>query len=102
MLQNAYLIAKIGTDTAENERKFAKNLQLPYGSTTRPLPGFPSWAAGSTPPARPPRRRTWAKSTYVMVEKLAKLAELAIFHKILQIFGGLVLGCIKHFVTKIC
>ena len=24
MLQNAYLIAKIGADTAENERKFAK------------------------------------------------------------------------------
>ena len=26
MLQNAYLIAKIGADTAENERKFAENL----------------------------------------------------------------------------
>ena len=34
MLKNAYLLAKIGADTAENERKFAKNLQLPYGSTT--------------------------------------------------------------------
>ena len=33
MLQNAYLIAKIGADTAENERNFAKNWQLPYGST---------------------------------------------------------------------
>ena len=37
MLQNAYLLAKIGADTAENERKFAeifnfaKNWQLPYG-----------------------------------------------------------------------
>ena len=31
MLQNAYLLAKIGADTAENERKFVK---LPYGSTT--------------------------------------------------------------------
>ena len=29
MLQNAYLLAKIGADTAENERTFAKNLQLP-------------------------------------------------------------------------
>ena len=34
MLHNAYLLAKIGADTAENERhlpKFAKNWQLPYG-----------------------------------------------------------------------
>ena len=30
MLQNAYLLAKIGADTAENERTFAENLQLPY------------------------------------------------------------------------
>ena len=26
MLQNAYLLAKIGADTAENERSFAENL----------------------------------------------------------------------------
>ena len=26
MLQNAYLLAKIGADTAENERNFAENL----------------------------------------------------------------------------
>ena len=26
MLQNAYLLAKIGADTAENERKFAEHL----------------------------------------------------------------------------
>ena len=32
MLKNAYFLAKIGADTAENERNFAKNLQLPYGS----------------------------------------------------------------------
>ena len=30
MLQNAYLLAKIGADTGENERNFAKNWQLPY------------------------------------------------------------------------
>ena len=29
MLQNTYLLAKIGADTAENERNFAKNWQLP-------------------------------------------------------------------------
>ena len=33
MLKNAYFLAKIGADTAENERNFAKNLQLPYGSS---------------------------------------------------------------------
>ena len=28
MQQNAYFLAKIGADTAENERKFAENLQI--------------------------------------------------------------------------
>ena len=36
MLQNAYFLAKIGADAAENERNFAEILpkiwQLPYGS----------------------------------------------------------------------
>ena len=35
MLKNAYFLAKIGADTAENERnlsKFAKNCHSPYGS----------------------------------------------------------------------
>ena len=34
MLQNAYLVSKIGADTAENERNFAKIWQLPYGSAS--------------------------------------------------------------------
>ena len=45
MLQNAYLIAKIGADTPENEQHFAENLpnffknwQLPYGSPSPPSP----------------------------------------------------------------
>ena len=44
MLKNAYLLAKIGADTAENDRDFGKNWQLPYGSSVwgprahRPLP----------------------------------------------------------------
>ena len=33
MLKNVYLLAKIGADTAENERNFAKNWQRPYGSS---------------------------------------------------------------------
>ena len=58
MLQNAYLLAKIGADTAENERNFAKNWQLPYGSTTRSGPA-PRAGAAPAPRARPaatPRR----------------------------------------------
>ena len=38
MLKNAYLLAKIGADTAENERKFAQNLELPYEQARRPWP----------------------------------------------------------------
>ena len=34
MLQNAYLVAKIGADTAENEQQFAEI--LPIGSWRRP------------------------------------------------------------------
>ena len=63
MLQNAYLLLKIGADTAENERnsaknvpkigqKLAKNWQLPYGSVRRPR--REAWAPS---PRRPPRRR---------------------------------------------
>ena len=52
MLQNAYLLAKIGADTAENEQKFAakfaKNVQLPYGFTTLRSIGPPA----SLPPGR--------------------------------------------------
>ena len=38
MLQNAYLLAKIGADTAENDRKFAENLPKIGNYTTGPLP----------------------------------------------------------------
>ena len=44
MLQNAYLIAKIGADTAENKRNLAKN--LPKKSWQLPYP-----FAGASPPA---------------------------------------------------
>ena len=36
MLKNAYLLAKIGADTAENDRNFAKNWQLSYGALPSP------------------------------------------------------------------
>ena len=40
MLQNAYLLAKIGADTAENERNFARILPEKIGSY--PTPPRPS------------------------------------------------------------
>ena len=36
MLQNAYLLAKIGADTAENERAFAKIPELGVDALERP------------------------------------------------------------------
>ena len=36
MLQNAYLLAKIGADTAENEQHFAKNLRKTDNYPTGP------------------------------------------------------------------
>ena len=50
MLQNAYLLAKIGADIAENERNFAKNLPKIGNYPTGPLP------YGTSPPAARPRR----------------------------------------------
>ena len=38
MLQNAYLLAKIGADTAENERNVAENLPKIKNYPTGPLP----------------------------------------------------------------
>ena len=38
MLQNAYLLAKIGADTAENERNPAENLPKIGNYPTGPLP----------------------------------------------------------------
>ena len=38
MLQNAYLLAKIGVDTAENERNFAEKLPKFGNYPTGPLP----------------------------------------------------------------
>ena len=42
MLKNAYLLAKIGADTAENERSFAENLPNIGNYPTGPHPGTPA------------------------------------------------------------
>ena len=54
MLRNAYLLAKIGADTAENERNYAKTLpkignyphDLPAGERGRRGPRLPRRRAG--------------------------------------------------------
>ena len=52
MLQNAYFLAKIGADTAENEQRFAEI--LPIGrSVAGELDGCAAWPSpGRLPPAR--------------------------------------------------
>ena len=79
MLQNAYLLAKIGADTAENERNFAKIWQLPYGSTTPEREsGSASARPGSTTRTRPctrPSKRAKAKILAFAMDK-KKLEEL--------------------------
>ena len=70
MLQNAYLLAKIGADTAENERKFAEILPktdnaaaLPLDMDGRRAPRRARGAAGIPPrrAAAPPSRWPWNK-----------------------------------------
>ena len=68
MLQNAYLLAKIGADTAENEQHFAKKLPKignypPKGTEARSGTGAPRscWGAarrctGARSPGRPKAR----------------------------------------------
>ena len=50
MLQNAHLLAKIGADTAENERKFAENMRerasAPANLLLRALAGGPRGQRG--------------------------------------------------------
>ena len=47
MLQNAYFLAKIGADTAENEQHFAEILPKTCNSPTGPLPHYPACARSS-------------------------------------------------------
>ena len=60
MLQNAYLLAKIGADTAENEQHFAEN-----------LPKIGNFPTG--PPRRPPRRGSGPAEAADVLEHLEDL-----------------------------
>ena len=58
MLQNAYLVAKIGADTAENERNLVEICQKL--ATTLPLPGqFPGAVALGEKAAAVPAAAKW-------------------------------------------
>ena len=95
MLSNAYLLAKFRFDTAENERNFAEVCRifaLRTGAQARRARAAPRSAV---PPPR------WAMAWCGWSGGLG-LAKLEKSSKILQIFGGLVLGCIKtNFYKKI-
>ena len=63
MLQNAYLLAKIGADTAENDRNFAEILpkirNYPSSYPSRSAAWAPRpWGAASRPTARPEPRES--------------------------------------------
>ena len=54
MLSNAYFLAKIGADTAENEQHFAEILPIRRPAAARPANGLPA----STPPSSAKRFTT--------------------------------------------
>ena len=97
MLQNAYFLAKIGADTAENEQHFAEILPIGRREVGPRRPDGPL-----------EERRAILICLGVGLQVLLDAGRVAgnlgflllhFFCKILQIFGGLVLGCIK---TKFC
>ena len=106
MLQSAYLLAKIGADTAEDEQHFAEI--VPTDAVWRLYLSKAAIASSSrsvSAAATPSMSRNCAKSQSrsdvpsLVVGRVAKPH----FSKILQFFGGLVLGCIKtKFCNKIC
>ena len=54
MLKNAYLLAKIGADTAEHERIFAQNLPKISNYPTGTAPGTASVAVKTVPLGKHP------------------------------------------------
>ena len=105
MLTNAYLLAKIGADTAENEQHFAEI--LPIGRRVAAL-GLRTLVAADL--CRNGSRRglpsveAFLRGGKRGVGELGlEHTQLANFANFLQIFSGLVLGCIKtKFCKKIC
>ena len=63
MLQNAYLLAKIGADTAENEQHFAKNLRKTDNYSTGPERVGVGDAPRLDAHAKPGGSKDWARAT---------------------------------------
>ena len=103
MLKNAYLLAKIGADTAENDRHFVKNWQL---ITLRVR--YPTDAKPPTADEQALRAAAQAEAEVAYMDAVTVFGVLLacwqfFLCKILQLFSGLVLGCIKtKFCKKIC
>ena len=79
MLQDAYFLAKIGANTAENEQRFAEILPKTGNYPTR---GPRRWEL---------RRRRGSRRRRASAGPDLAREILQIFRKIWQIFGGLVL-----------
>ena len=114
MLKNAYFLAKIGADTAENERHFAEKLPKignclhgtaspgAFREAARALPADVLWmtAPRVNDSALSPRKAARMRDEQVRGVRVSKIRK---FCKMLQIVGGLVLGCMKtKFCKKIC
>ena len=86
MLQNAYLLAKIGADTAENERNFADNLpkirNYPTGLLPSGPPAVPSGVLKDAfvalrVPSSAPRRAARSRATSVgKIGKITKICKM--------------------------
>ena len=76
MLKNSYLLAKIGANTAENDRNFAKNWQLPYGcgrgpraAAAAPAEGTKNAGGGRTCETRRPQQRERSVKIKLKIKK---------------------------------
>ena len=78
MLENAYLLAKIGADTAENERNFAKIL-IKIGTTLRVPPGGGPGPRGSLRGAAAPEKRPSAAGSVCSMRPRSILKSEEIF-----------------------
>ena len=100
MLQNAYLLAKIGADTAENERNFAEHLQLFAFSAKSKTSGEASEAVpalreldGEAEEVQPPGGgRDLHASNFCFFEKLSGVRILTTFISLKTITDGSLLS----------
>ena len=98
MLQNAYFLAKIGADTAKNERNFAKNLPKIGKYPTGPLPGRGGVEGGVVPGESAGLRE---RRLALRRERLRIRAECSAFFLNNVVLSSRVLRFFAEFVDKI-